>query len=78
LIIPPVRNSETFGADFVAALQQDLHLASFQADGTLLAGAELREGQRDGNRNRALLAIRVSSITHLVWSQDIQGYKLGL
>ena len=34
--------------------------------------------QRDGNRNRALLAIRVSSFTHLVWSQDIQGYKLGL
>ena len=34
--------------------------------------------QRDGNRNRALLAIRVSSNTCLARSQDTQGYKLGL
>ena len=34
--------------------------------------------QRDGDCNRALLAIRVSSITCLAQSQNIRGYKLGL
>jgi len=34
--------------------------------------------QRDGDCNRALLAIRVSSITRLAQSQNIRGYKLGL
>ena len=32
--------------------------------------------QRDGDCNRALLAIRVSSITRLAQSQNIRGYKL--